>query len=93
MVKAMPNHEEEAREAASVRENAALEEMKREVVPLRRSIEMSLPVMRDAPIAQPERMAGGRGWKQLRGGQYRQRQRQGKEPKQARRIFLFLAPV
>ena len=38
MVKAMPNHEEEAREAASVRENAALEEMRRVVVTLRRSI-------------------------------------------------------
>ena len=74
-------------DVASDHEDAALEEMKREVVPLRRSIEMSLPVMRDAPIAQPERMAGARGWKQLRSEQHRQCQHHGKEPKQARPTF------
>ena len=56
---AMSDHEEQVREAASVCEDAALEEMRR-VVALRRSIEgLRVRAERDALIAEAERLAAG----------------------------------
>ena len=56
----MPDHEEQVCDAASVREDAALEEMRREVVALRRNKEeLRVRAERDALIAEAERLAAG----------------------------------
>ena len=52
----MPDHEEEVHQAASVREDAAIEEM-REVVALRSIEELRVRAGRDALIAGAERLA------------------------------------
>lgn len=54
----MPDHEEEVHQAASVREDAAIEEM-REVVALRSIEELRVRAEREALMAEAERLAAG----------------------------------